>query len=146
VKMSTNCSVVGTLRTQTSPAAGQSGGRSPHASCADVYGVGGEVDGADVVAVDKGGALEGVVELVEELAQPRGLGRSRRWSGRRRADVWRSKRRGWRPKIQHSRRWSVVCRGSQPSRRRCRPQGLTSRMVVGGGLSRGSPGGSAECA
>jgi hypothetical protein len=35
--------------------------------------IGGEVDGADVVAVDKGGALKGTVELVEELAHPRGL-------------------------------------------------------------------------
>jgi hypothetical protein len=38
-----------------------------------LHGVGGEVDRADVVAVDEGGALEGTVELVEELAQPRGL-------------------------------------------------------------------------
>jgi hypothetical protein len=35
--------------------------------------IGGEVDGADVVAVDEGGALEWAVELVEELAQPGGL-------------------------------------------------------------------------
>ena len=35
--------------------------------------VGGEVDGADVVAVDEGGVLKGTVELVEELAQPGGL-------------------------------------------------------------------------
>jgi hypothetical protein len=35
--------------------------------------VGEEVDRADVVAVDEGGALEGIVELVEELAQPGGL-------------------------------------------------------------------------
>jgi hypothetical protein len=34
-----------------------------------LHGVGGEVDRADVVAVDEGGALEGTVELVEELAQ-----------------------------------------------------------------------------
>jgi hypothetical protein len=39
-----------------------------------LYGVGGEVDGADIVAVDKGGALKGAVELVEELAHPRCLG------------------------------------------------------------------------
>jgi hypothetical protein len=38
-----------------------------------LHGVGGEVDRADVVAVDEGGALEGTVELVEELAQPGGL-------------------------------------------------------------------------
>jgi hypothetical protein len=30
-----------------------------------LHGIGGEVDGADVVAVDEGGALKGVVELVE---------------------------------------------------------------------------------
>jgi hypothetical protein len=35
--------------------------------------IGGEVDCADVVAVDEGGALEGTVELVEELSQPGGL-------------------------------------------------------------------------
>jgi hypothetical protein len=38
-----------------------------------LHGVGGEVDRADVVAVDEGGALEGTVELVEELAQLGGL-------------------------------------------------------------------------
>jgi hypothetical protein len=38
-----------------------------------LHGVGGEVDRADVVAVDEGGTLEGTVELVEELAQPGGL-------------------------------------------------------------------------
>jgi hypothetical protein len=35
--------------------------------------IGGEVDGADVVAVDEGGTLEGAVELVEELAHSGGL-------------------------------------------------------------------------
>jgi hypothetical protein len=35
-----------------------------------LHGIGGEVDCADVVAVDEGGALEGTVELVEELSQP----------------------------------------------------------------------------
>jgi hypothetical protein len=30
-----------------------------------LHGIDGEVDGADVVAVDKGGALKGAVELVE---------------------------------------------------------------------------------
>jgi hypothetical protein len=39
-----------------------------------LHGIGGEVDGADIVAVDKGGVLEGTVELVEELSQPGGLG------------------------------------------------------------------------
>jgi hypothetical protein len=38
-----------------------------------LHGVGGEVDRADVVAVDEGSALEGTVELVEELAQSGGL-------------------------------------------------------------------------
>jgi hypothetical protein len=33
-----------------------------------LHGIGGEVDCADVVAVDEGGALEGTVELVEELS------------------------------------------------------------------------------
>jgi hypothetical protein len=36
-----------------------------------LHGIGGEVDRADVVAVNEGGALQGDVELVEELAQPR---------------------------------------------------------------------------
>jgi hypothetical protein len=35
--------------------------------------IGGEVDCADVVVVDEGGALEGVVEHLEKLAQPRSL-------------------------------------------------------------------------
>jgi hypothetical protein len=38
-----------------------------------LHGVGEEVDRADVVAVDEDGALEGVVELLEKLAQPGGL-------------------------------------------------------------------------
>jgi hypothetical protein len=45
-----------------------------HMLCAlMLHGIGGEVDGADVVAVDEGGALKGVVELVEELVHPGGL-------------------------------------------------------------------------
>jgi hypothetical protein len=39
-----------------------------------LHGIGGEIDRIDVVAVDESGALEGVVELLEKLAQPRGLG------------------------------------------------------------------------
>jgi hypothetical protein len=117
-----------------------------------LYGIGGEVDGADVVAVDKGGALKGVVELVEELTHPRCLGHAVSHSARsavlglgaRAGDDGLTLGRGWRPKIRHSRRWSVACRGSQPSL--CRPQGPTSRMVGGGGRSRGSLGGSAKCA
>jgi hypothetical protein len=35
-----------------------------------LHGVGGEVDGADVVAVNEGGTLEGAAELMEELAHP----------------------------------------------------------------------------
>jgi hypothetical protein len=38
-----------------------------------LHGIGGEVDRADVVAVDEGGALKGTLELVEELSQPGGL-------------------------------------------------------------------------
>jgi hypothetical protein len=33
-----------------------------------LHGIGGEVDHADVVAADEGGALKGTVELVEELS------------------------------------------------------------------------------
>jgi hypothetical protein len=39
-----------------------------------MHGIGGEVDDADVVAVDEGGTLKGVVELVEKLAHLGGLG------------------------------------------------------------------------
>jgi hypothetical protein len=39
-----------------------------------LHGIGGEVDGVDVVAVDEGGTLKGAMELVEELAHPGGLG------------------------------------------------------------------------
>jgi hypothetical protein len=39
-----------------------------------LYEVVGEADGADVVIVDKRGALKGAVELVEKLAHPRCLG------------------------------------------------------------------------
>jgi hypothetical protein len=35
--------------------------------------IGGEVDRADVVAVDEGSTLEGAVELLKKLAQPGGL-------------------------------------------------------------------------
>jgi hypothetical protein len=35
--------------------------------------IGGEVDGADVVAVNQGAMLEGAVELMEELVQPGSL-------------------------------------------------------------------------
>jgi hypothetical protein len=38
-----------------------------------LHGVGEEVDCADVVVIDKGGALEGSVELLKKLAEPRGL-------------------------------------------------------------------------
>ena len=38
-----------------------------------LHGIGGEVDHADVVAVDEGGALKGAMEFVEQLAQPGGL-------------------------------------------------------------------------
>jgi hypothetical protein len=38
-----------------------------------LHGVGGEVDGTDVVAVDKGAPEKGVMELDQELAEPRGL-------------------------------------------------------------------------
>jgi hypothetical protein len=39
-----------------------------------LHGIGGEVDGADVVAVDEGDTLKGAVELVEKLMYPGGLG------------------------------------------------------------------------
>jgi hypothetical protein len=38
-----------------------------------LHGIGGEVDRADVVAVDEGGALKVAMEFVEQLAQPGGL-------------------------------------------------------------------------
>jgi hypothetical protein len=95
--------------------------------------VGGEVDHTDVVAVDEGGALEGTVELVEELAQPGGLchavghsTRPQRWSERRRANAWPPKRQGWRPGTRRNRRWTGACWDSQPSQCRCRPRAPTS--------------------
>jgi hypothetical protein len=39
-----------------------------------LHGIGEEVDGAGIVTIDKGGALNGAVELVEELTHPGGLG------------------------------------------------------------------------
>jgi hypothetical protein len=36
--------------------------------------IGREADHIDVVAVDEGGALEGIVELLEKLTEPGGLG------------------------------------------------------------------------
>jgi hypothetical protein len=45
-----------------------------HMLCAlMLHGIGGEVDGADVVAVDEGGTLKGYVELMEELTHLGGL-------------------------------------------------------------------------
>jgi hypothetical protein len=38
-----------------------------------LHGIGGEVDRADVAAVDEGGTLEGTVKLLEKLAQLGGL-------------------------------------------------------------------------
>jgi hypothetical protein len=38
-----------------------------------LHGIGGEVDLADVVAIDEASALERAVELVEKLTQPGGL-------------------------------------------------------------------------
>jgi hypothetical protein len=38
-----------------------------------LHGIGGEVDGADIVAVEKGGTLKGVVELLEKLPHPGSL-------------------------------------------------------------------------
>jgi hypothetical protein len=120
-----------------------------------LHGIGGEVDCADVVAVDEGGALEGTVELVEELSQPGGLchavghdavlGLS---TGARDdglplgglEDEVGAQEHG------RNRRWIDECLDSQPSRRRCRPRVPTSGMVGVGGLSRGSRGGSAGSA
>jgi hypothetical protein len=43
----------------------QSGGRSRHVSCASAEWVGGEVDGADIVTVDKGALRQQSVELLK---------------------------------------------------------------------------------
>jgi hypothetical protein len=75
VKMSVNCSVVGTLRTQTS------WDTLPDEVQVDLHmlrtlmlhGISGEVDSVDVVVVDQGGMLEGAMELMEELVQPGSL-------------------------------------------------------------------------
>jgi hypothetical protein len=39
-------------------------------------GVGGEVDGADIVTVDEAGRIQRVVQLLQELPQPGGFGDS----------------------------------------------------------------------
>jgi hypothetical protein len=75
VKMSANCSVMGTLRTRTSPI-------GTHLDEVQVdlhvlrvlmlHEIGGEVDRADVV-VDEGVTLEGATKLLEKLAQLGGL-------------------------------------------------------------------------
>jgi hypothetical protein len=38
-----------------------------------LHGICGEVDRADIVAVDKGRTLEGTIELLDKMAQPREL-------------------------------------------------------------------------
>jgi hypothetical protein len=120
-----------------------------------LHGVGGEVDRADVVAVDEGGALggdcgarggAGAARRPLPRRWPRHGTRPQRWSERRRAVAWRTKRRGWRPGTRRSQRWTGACRDSQPSQHRCRPQAPTSGMVGVGGRSQGSRGGSAESA
>jgi hypothetical protein len=118
-----------------------------------LHGIGREVDCADVIAVDEGGALEWTVELVEELSQPGGLchavshgavlGLS---TGARDDGLPLGGPGGWRPGTRRNRRWIDACLDSQPSRRRCRPRVLTSGMVGVGGRSRGSHRGSAGSA
>jgi hypothetical protein len=39
-----------------------------------LHGIGGEVDHSDIFAIDEGGALEGVLELLKKLSEPGGLG------------------------------------------------------------------------
>ena len=39
-----------------------------------LHGIGGEVDHADVVTIDEGGALEGAMELLQKLAESGGFG------------------------------------------------------------------------
>jgi hypothetical protein len=118
-----------------------------------LHGIGGEIDRADIVAVDEGGALKGTVELVEELTQPGGLchavghGAVLGLSAGARDDGLPFG--GPRDEVgarQRNRRWTGVCRDSQPSQHRCRPRALTSGMVEVGGRSRGSRGGSAGSA
>jgi hypothetical protein len=73
--MSANCSVVGTSRTRTSPVATRSWTKVDlHVlRTLMLHEIGGEVDRVDVVVVDECGALEGAMELLEKLAQLRGL-------------------------------------------------------------------------
>jgi hypothetical protein len=83
--------------------------------------IGGEVDHADVFAVDEGGALEGSFW--------------RRWwsqeaSATPLATTWYS--------ALVLERETTTCRGSQPSQRRCRPRATTSGRVEGVGRSRWS--------
>jgi hypothetical protein len=119
-----------------------------------LHGIGGEVNCADVVAVDECGALEEAVELLEKLAKPRGLGHVVGHSavlglsagagddglplcgpgdevGAQKHIVTGSGRR---------------CRGSQPSQCRCRPRAPTSVRVKREGQSRWSSEGSSGSA
>jgi hypothetical protein len=119
-----------------------------------LHGIGGEVDCADVVAADEGGAggdcgaRGGAVAARRPLPRrwPRRGTRPQHWSERRQAAAWRPRRRGWGLETRRNRRWIGACLDSQPSRRRFRPRVPTSGMVGVGGRSRGSRGGSAGSA
>jgi hypothetical protein len=89
--------------------------------------VGGEVDCADIVAVDEGEALEGALEFLEKLVEPGGLDHAIGQSA---------------VPVLSAGAGDDGCWDSQPSQRRCRPRAPTSVRVEGVGRSQWSRGGS----
>jgi hypothetical protein len=112
------------------------------------HGIGGEVDRADVVAVDEGSrALEGRSWWRQEASATllatvryKASALERETTGCRS----RPRRRGWHPGTWRSRMWTGACRGSHSSRCWCRPPALKSGRVEGEGRGRWSRGGSEE--
>jgi hypothetical protein len=77
VKMLANCDVVGTWRTRTWPMATFSNKVEINLHMLGTLmlnGVGREVDGADVIAVDQRAPRQRTLELMEQLPQSSGLG------------------------------------------------------------------------
>jgi hypothetical protein len=90
-------------------------------------GVGGEVDGADVVAENEGAPGQRTVELLEQLTKPGRLShvvrhtrgtRPRHWSGIQPAGASMTRRRDCPRGTRHNPRWTCACLDSPPSRHR----------------------------
>jgi hypothetical protein len=112
--------------------------------------IGGEVNRADVIAVDEGEALE---ELWSSWRSWRGqeasatlltTARCSAFALERETTGYRlvARRQGWRPETRHNRKWTDACRDSQPNQCRCRPRAPMSGRVGVDGPSQGSHRGS----